>query len=32
VKLEKGRYDVSIARVDDGQAALSVYRLYRMPI
>jgi len=31
VKLEKGRYDISIARVDDGQAALSVYRLYRMP-
>jgi hypothetical protein len=31
MKLEKGRYDVSIARVDDGKAALSVYRLYRMP-
>jgi len=32
MKLEKGRYDVSIARVDDGKAAMSVYRLYRMPI
>ena len=31
VKLAKGRYDISIARVDDGKAALTVYRLYQMP-
>ena len=31
VTLAKGRYDVSIARVDDGKAAISVYRVYALP-
>jgi hypothetical protein len=31
MKLTGGRYDVSIARIDDGEASLSILRLYPLP-